>query len=95
MIYIRGVRTKELKAIVDYIYYGEVNVYQEDLKDFLTIAEELGIKGLAKDSTQTENNYLQPNDRAFKRKERFNPNRKNVDKLKNLSMIIILERWAF
>merc|ERR1712073_78962 len=28
------------------MYHGEVNVYQEDLQDFLTVAEELKLRGL-------------------------------------------------
>ena len=28
MIYMRGVKAKELEAIVDFIYYGEANIYQ-------------------------------------------------------------------
>ena len=83
MIYIRGVKTRELKAIVDFIYYGEVNVYQEDLEDFLSLAEELGINGVATDLTQTEQIYLQPNDMVIMRKEKINPICKNVNKIGN------------
>ena len=31
---------------MDFCYYGETNVHQEDLEDFLTIAEELELNGL-------------------------------------------------
>ena len=33
-------------AIIDFLYYGEANIYQENLDTFLTIAEELNLKGL-------------------------------------------------
>ena len=46
MIYMRGLKSKDLMAIVDFIYHGEANVYQEDLNDFLALAEELQLKGL-------------------------------------------------
>ena len=46
MIYMRGVRSKDLLAIVDFIYQGEANIYQEDLDGFLALAEELQLKGL-------------------------------------------------
>ena len=59
------------------------DVYQEDLNDFLSIAEELGIKGLTKDLTQTEDIYLLLNDRVIKGEERINPICKNVNKLEN------------
>ena len=35
----------ELVSIVDFLYYGEANVFQEDLDLFLSIAEELQLKG--------------------------------------------------
>ena len=46
LIYLRGVKSKDLLAIVDFLYFGEANVYQEDLDSFLAIAEELQLKGL-------------------------------------------------
>ena len=33
-------------AIVDFLYHGEANVFQENLDSFLVIAEELQLKGL-------------------------------------------------
>ena len=46
MIYMRGLKSKDLIAIVDFIYHGEANIYQEDLDGFLVLAEELQLKGL-------------------------------------------------
>ena len=46
MIYMRGVKSKDLVAIVDFLYCGEANIYQENLESFLAIAEELQLKGL-------------------------------------------------
>ena len=37
---------EDLVAIVDFLYYGEANIYQENLDTFLNIAEELQVKGL-------------------------------------------------
>ena len=47
MIYMRGLRAKDLEAIVDFIYHGETNIHQEDLDEFLALADELQLKGLA------------------------------------------------
>ena len=46
LIYMRGLKSDDLIAIVDFLYYGEANIYQENLDAFLTIAEELNLKGL-------------------------------------------------
>ena len=46
LIYMRGVKSENLQAIVDFLYCGEANVFQENLDSFLAIAEELRLKGL-------------------------------------------------
>ena len=46
MIYLRGISQTDLQYILDFIYYGEVNVTQDNLNSFLTVAEDLQIKGL-------------------------------------------------
>ena len=46
LIYLRGMKNEDLLAVVDFLYYGETNIYQENLDIFLNIAEELKLKGL-------------------------------------------------
>ena len=46
IIYMRGFDSSDLASVVDFLYDGEVNVLQEELNDFLCLAEELQIKGL-------------------------------------------------
>ena len=46
LIFMRGMKSENLQAIVDFLYCGEANVYQENLDSFLAIAEELKLKGL-------------------------------------------------
>lgn len=43
-----------LKAIIDYMYLGEVHISNENLKDFIRVAEALQIRGLSKDTTTTD-----------------------------------------
>ena len=42
----RGLKSDDLLAIIDFLCFGEANVYQENLDSFLAIAEELQLKGL-------------------------------------------------
>ena len=46
MIYMRGMKAKDLIVIMDFIYLGEANIKQEYLEGFLAPAEELQVKGL-------------------------------------------------
>ena len=38
LIYMRGMKSEDLPAIVDFLYYGEANIYQEHLDSFLNTA---------------------------------------------------------
>ena len=49
----RGLKAEDLEAIVDFIYNGEASVYQDDLDTFLSLAEELQLKGLAPSGDQS------------------------------------------
>merc|ERR1712204_28380 len=46
LFYMRGLKSEDLVAMVDFLYYGEANVYQENLDSFLALAEELQLKFL-------------------------------------------------
>ena len=46
LIYMRGLKFDDLHAILDFLYLGEANVFQENLNTFLAIGEELQLKGL-------------------------------------------------
>ena len=39
-------KSEDLMAVVDFIYLGETNVQEENLNTFMSIAEELQLKGL-------------------------------------------------
>ena len=46
MIFLSGINSKELNFILDYIYYGRVEMYQTEIDDFLNAAQKLRIEGL-------------------------------------------------
>ena len=46
MVYMRGVKSHEIQAILDFIYCGEANVFEVNLEAFLALAEDLKLKGL-------------------------------------------------
>ena len=46
LIYMRGIKSRDLEAVVDFIYLGEANVFQEQLETFLALAEEFELEGL-------------------------------------------------
>ena len=54
IFYMRGVKLDQLFAVLDFLYCGEANVYQEHLDSFLAIAEELKLKGLSGEQKERE-----------------------------------------
>ena len=76
LIYMRGLKSVDLVAMVDFLYYGEANVYQEDLDSFLVIAEELKLKGLtggSNDQNELKSNQTELDTKSFpvKPKEKY------------------------
>ena len=51
LIYLKGFQSKDFASILDFLYFGEANVYQEDLDPFLAIAEEIELKGLTEQTS--------------------------------------------
>ena len=49
LIYMKGVKSDDLKAIMDFLYEGAANIAERNLENFLALAEELKIEGLNKD----------------------------------------------
>ena len=75
MIYLSGVDSKELNHILDYIYEGEVQLYQGDLDNFLNVAQKLKINGIIgeemednKDEIDEVDKYIEPQE-IFKESE--------------------------
>ena len=52
LIYMRGVQSENLIALLDFFYLGQANVFQENFDSFLALAEDLQLKGMK--SNQTE-----------------------------------------
>ena len=52
LLYLKGVKSTELSNVLSFMYQGEVNVAQESLNTFLSVAEELQVKGLTQGGGQ-------------------------------------------
>ena len=73
LIYMRGIKFNDLAAIVDFMYHGEANIYQENLDDFMVLAEELKLKGLSGNKTLNtkQGNDVEEGKSAKHKKETF------------------------
>ena len=46
LVYLKGFKSKDLNSLLDFMYHGVADIYQDNLDDFLTKAEEIQLKGL-------------------------------------------------
>ena len=60
LIYLKGMKSEVLESVLDFLYRGEVNIYQEYLNDFLVTAEELELKGLTGNNPNNDGNFDMP-----------------------------------
>jgi len=80
LVYMRGMQTKDMETILDFMYQGEVDIAQENLPRFLEIADELKISGL--DSSEPNRNVnvsdsLEEAPVFFPSEKNINPCRQN------------------
>ena len=61
LIYLSGVDSANLEFILNYIYQGEVNIYQEQLDTFLDIAQKLKVSSLISDGKEEPHSDQQTN----------------------------------
>ena len=60
LIFMRGVKSEELSAIVDFLYFGETQLEQENLESFLAVAEDLKILGLSRAAELVKDGKIAP-----------------------------------
>ena len=54
LIYMRGMKSEDLVAIVDFLYYGEAEIEEKNLDTFLAVAEDLKVTGLTSKGSTNE-----------------------------------------
>ena len=64
---LEGMSSQDIEKVMDYIYNGELKIYQDDLDRFLDVGQRLGLEGLVelkespKENTPEENCAVQNN----------------------------------
>ena len=63
LLFLCGINSKNLRYILDYIYHGEVNIFQDQLDIFLESAQKLEIQGLLSNQANFEESIkLEPDE---------------------------------
>ena len=53
LLYLKGIRSQDMESVLEFMYQGEVSVSQDDLNMFLQVAEDLQVKGLTQNNTES------------------------------------------
>ena len=65
LLYLKGIKKADLVSVLDFMYFGEVNVAEAELTSFLSVAGDLQVKGLTQlnNSSACKSNHssLRPN----------------------------------
>ena len=79
MICLEGLNQSDLNNILDYIYHGEIQIYEHDLDRFLVIAERLKLEGLigGKQHTYDTKDEIIVEEKALTTVEQQNENHKS------------------
>ena len=72
LLYLKGVKYADLVSVLNFMYHGEVNVAQEELNSFLAVAEDLKIKGLTQNDSESKKTKIPQDIRKQKNKEPLN-----------------------
>ena len=78
LLCLEGLSQQDIENVLDYMYNGEVHIFQEDLDRFLSIAQRLKLEGLLEDSSEngqqqstsdeTNNKYFEQSEPIFEKK---------------------------
>ena len=83
LLYLGGINSINLGFILDYIYHGEVNIYQEQLDSFLESAQKLEIEGLLGQAGDNQDSKEDLN-------EQQNVHHQNVDLVRSDGEILVI-----
>merc|ERR1712098_929548 len=83
LIYLSGIDSTHLQFIMDYVYEGEVQLFQEQLDSFLEAAQKLQIAGLLSNhKEEIENEESRTEDLFYKQDEKKKNNFEISDRMK-------------
>jgi len=99
LIYMRGMKYEDLVSLLDFLYFGEVDLLQDNLDSFLALAEELKLKGLAGPNAEERETkvFHKETKRVKKQKEPItqsdplNPNTRSVISTEEIRSVVTLE----
>ena len=54
LLYLRGIKQTELQAILKFMYFGETQIFENRINDFVSVAKDLEVKEISEEQEETE-----------------------------------------
>ena len=89
LVCLEGLLESDLNHVLDYIYNGEVNIYQEDLDRFLGVAQRLKLEGLLE---RDNNEDVIPSSKADAEEQQYHVDAKAEDVIGNQETILVKQQ---
>ena len=83
LVFMRGVKSDVLLAVVDFLYCGKANMLQQNLDSFLVLAEELQLKGLV-EKINLQNCEFDFDEKSLTQKPIFETNIRKIETAQDL-----------
>jgi len=86
LIYMRGVKMEDMRALLDFIYIGQTSVSQDNVKSFLKLGEELGVTGLVEEELENRKEEEKKSENMTQ-KDSFSLDEKLMNQVENLQKL--------
>merc|ERR1719427_634632 len=70
LLYLRGIKQTELQAILKFMYFGETQIFENRINDFVSVAKDLEVKEISEEQDEEEEGDDQSN--TFQAEETVN-----------------------
>ena len=58
LLYLRGIKQTELQVILKFMYFGETQIFENRINDFVSVAKDLEIKEISEEQDEIEEDVL-------------------------------------
>ena len=74
-----GMSSEDIRKVLDYIYYGELKIYQDEIDRFMVVGQRLGLEGLIEQTNSTKESTVKKENHALQDNEYFNTESSDVE----------------
>ena len=78
LLCLEGVSSTDLENMLDYIYNGEIQIYQDNLDRFLSVAQRFRLEGLLSDKNESDHNMSEDTESRYIESEIINDKDKGI-----------------